>query len=380
MRILVCPLDWGLGHAARCIPLIRAFLTAGHEVRVAAAGGALRLLRSEFPDLPWNEFPGYRVRYTRSAALLAPALLAQAPAIALGLWAERRALRRLLARHPCDFIVSDGRYGAIAPGIPSVLITHQIAFRVPRGAPGAKLAEAFLLRLNLAALARFRRVWIPDWPGDRSLSGALAGPSDPSGRREWLGPLGRFSPGATELRSGGPRIALAAVVSGPEPQRTLFESALRKALAGHSGTRVLVRGLPGNPGPGLETLRDGELNVFDHLPGAQLARVFMLADAVVARSGYTTVMELAVMGAPAAVLVPTPGQTEQEYLAHHLAGLGAAVRREQHALDLGNALAEARGLPGFKAWREDDPAARLSAFVAAHPLLDSPVVGKARQQ
>jgi hypothetical protein len=146
---------------------------------------------------------------------------------------------------------------------------------------------------------------------------------------------------------------------------------------------VLVRGLPGKPGPGLASLRPGELNVFDHLPGAELARVFARAGTLVARSGYTTVMELAVLGAGPPVLVPTPGQTEQEYLADHLAAAGAAVRQRQDALDLAAGIRAAEGLPGFRRWREDDPARRLAAFLASHPCCAErtpATVGKAREQ
>jgi UDP:flavonoid glycosyltransferase YjiC (YdhE family) len=383
MRVLICPLDWGLGHAGRCITLIRALLGAGHAVRFAAAGGALRLLRSEFPELPWHELAGYRVRYSRSAALLLPSLLAQAPAFLLGLRSERRRLRRLLAEHPCDLVISDGRYGLYAPGVPAILVTHQIALRAPDW-PGRTRAERLLLRLNLKALARFDRVWIPDLPGVLSLAGELAGPEDPASNREWIGPLGRFAPPAAMASTvGRTRIDIAAVVSGPEPQRSLFEADLRAALAGLAGTRILVRGRPGKAGPGLADLRPGELNVFDHLPGGELAQVFAGAEALVARSGYTTVMELAVLGAAAAVLVPTPGQTEQEYLADHLAGLGAAVKLDQGKLDLASAIDRARRLPGFRRWREADPAERLGRLLASHPLLagrDRAMVGKTAEQ
>ena len=381
MRILVCPLDWGLGHAGRCIPLIRALRAAGHEIRFAAAGGALRLLRSEFPGLPWHDLPGYRVRYARSAALLLPVLLAQAPAVLAGLWAERRRLARLAAAHPCDLVISDGRYGLRLPGIPAILITHQIAFRLPARLPGRAIAEGILLRQNLKMMSGFARVWIPDWQHARSLAGALTGPGLPAGNREWIGPLGRFAAAPEDSGPEAPRIDIAAIVSGPEPQRTLFEAALRASLARLRGTRVLVRGLPGlagSAGQGLASLRPGELNVFDHLPGPELARIFAYAGTLVARSGYTTVMELAVLGSPAPVLVPTPGQTEQEYLADHLADLGAAVPQAQHAIDLVSAIEQARNLPGFRRWREDDSASRLARFVASHPLLTQ--VGKPGEQ
>jgi hypothetical protein len=381
MRILVCPLDWGLGHAARCIPLIRVLRSLGHEVRIGAAGGGLRLLRAEFPDLEAFEFPGYAVRYARSAAAFLPVMLAQAPRILAGLRAEARLLRRLLAERPCDLVISDGRYGLRAAGAPTIFITHQIRLRVPGRFPGRALAEAVLLRLNLATLRRFARVWIPDAPGAGSLAGALASDADRLANAEWIGPLGRFAAGATEAPQG-PRVDIAAVISGPEPQRSLFEARLRRDLAALKGTRVLVRGLPGTVGPALSAIREGALNEFDHLPGPDLARLFARAGAIIARSGYTTVMELATLGARAAVLVPTPGQSEQEYLARHLERCGAAVRREQEDLELGSALAEAERMEGFARWREADPEARLREFLANHPLLRpmGAAVGKAVEQ
>lgn len=373
MRILVCPLDWGLGHAARCIPLVRALLSAGHDVRVGAAGGGLELLRWEFPDLDVFAFPGYRVRYSIRPWAFLPVLLVQAPGILLGLKREGDRLRRILAEKPSDLVISDGRYGLKLPGIPCILITHQIAFRVPDGFPGRAWAEGLALRLNLAWLRRFDRVWIPDFDGPLSLAGSLGRPRVSEPNLEWIGPLSRFG---TQSVSAGLHADIAAVISGPEPQRSLFEAALRSQLGKLSGTRVLVRGLPGSSGkpgdPG--EIRAGELNVFDHLPGEALAGLMAGARLLVARSGYTTVMELAALGTPAPILVPTPGQSEQEHLASHLSAKGACIRMDQDSLDLEAGRARAEGLPGFRAWR--DPirnGSRLDSIVASHPLLRVPV-------
>lgn len=369
MRILVCPLDWGLGHAARCIPLIRALLSAGHHVRVGAAGGGLELLRSEFPDLDVFAFPGYRVSYARRPWAFLPVLIGQAPRILMGLKQEGNRLRRILAEKPSDLVISDGRYGLKIPGIPCILITHQIAFRVPGRFPGRGWAEGLALRLNLAWLRRFDRVWIPDFDGPLSLAGSLSRPREPELNLEWIGPLSRFG---TQADFVGVKVDIAAVISGPEPQRSLFESGLRAELGKLSGTRVLVRGLPGASGirNGLDEIRAGELNVFDHLPGKALARLMADARLLVARSGYTTVMELAALGASAPILVPTPGQSEQEHLAAHLETKGACIRMEQDSLDLDAGRARVEGLPGFRAWR--DPMhtdSRLDSILASHPLL-----------
>ncbi|HKP97671.1 MAG TPA: glycosyltransferase [Fibrobacteria bacterium] len=391
MRILICPLDWGLGHATRCIPLIRALLANGHQVRVGAAGGGLRLLRNEFPGLETFEYPGYPVRYSRSPACFLPVLLAQAPRVLIGLFAESRRLRGILAAHPCDLIISDGRYGVYASGIPAIFITHQVFIRVPGRFPGAGLAEKAILALNLRLLRRYTRVWVPDFPGADSLSGDLSHKPCGLANLEFIHPLSRFSgPGPSagtgaegEAAASGdlpvPSVDILAVVSGPEPQRGLFETALRGELLRLQGTRVLVRGLPGAQAPaaapaGLLSIRPGALTEFAHLSGGELSRLFAGAALIVARSGYTTVMELAGLGCRAVVLVPTPGQSEQEYLADHLDRAGAGIRMDQHALDLEGARERLRDRPGFARWKRDawkspeGGAFSLSGFLSGHPV------------
>jgi hypothetical protein len=167
-----------------------------------------------------------------------------------------------------------------------------------------------------------------------------------------------------------------AVVSGPEPQRSLFEEALRREFSKMGGTRVLVRGLPGSGTgtQGLGGIRAGALTEFAHLPGTELARLFRSAALLVVRSGYTTVMELAALGSRNVVMVPTPGQSEQEYLADHLDASGAVVKMGQDALDLESARKRLRDRNGFAAWmREDTVTGKGQAFSLAGFLADHPV-------
>jgi uncharacterized protein (TIGR00661 family) len=375
MKILVCPLDWGLGHATRSIPLIRALLQNGHEVRIGAAGGGKLLLQSEFPDLEVFDFEGYRVRYSRSPAFFLPVMLAQLPRVLGGMITEARRLRRILAERPCDLVISDGRYGVYAKGIPCVFITHQVFIRVPGRFPGAGAVERLLLALNLRLLRRFDRVWVPDFPGRRNLSGDLSHKTGGPGNLEFIQPLSRFSSDGEEPV----HVGFLAMVSGPEPQRGLFEEALRSQLESLDGTRVLIRGLPEGSGEraafrGLDDIRIGELTVFDHLSGRDLARLLRGADLIVARSGYTTVMELAGMRAHAVVLVPTPGQSEQEYLAEHLEASGAAIKMDQSDFDLRKARDRIRGGKGFAGWMAVAPSEgpqtfSLASFLSGHPLL-----------
>lgn len=439
MIVLIAPLDWGLGHATRCIPLIRALERAGHTVVACAGGAGARLLRAEFPHLTVEDVPGHAMTYTRNRALLPLWLLAQLPLFLRGVWREGRAARRLARRHQAGLIIADGRYGFRAPGVPTVFVTHQLEI-VPPGPAWARAAIAPLLRrLNARALRGFAEIWVPDFEGPVNLSGALGhpaarAPGRPQGthpRVAYIRPLCRFrpvdapweaapqnltrppsvqphvplaplaraeasGPAPRARHAGGPpphpaasRIDILALVSGPEPQRSLFENKLRTALEALPGTHVLVRGVPG-ASPEKPEPRRGALTVFDHVSGAHLSELLEAADQVVCRSGYTTMMELAGVAKANVLLVPTPGQPEQEVLAVHARRNGYAAWRDQDALDVRAGLREAASLPGFgklvggRAEEAGDEgegteakegalrAFNLGAWVAAHPLLAEP--------
>ncbi len=386
MKILVCPLDWGLGHATRCIPLIRALEKCGHAVSIAAGGGGLHLLRQEFPQRPCLEFTGYRVRYARSAWGFLPFLLWQAPAIALGLWRESRQLKRLVKEHGVEIVISDGRYGLLAKKVPTIFITHQIFLRVPGDFLGRSMLERLVRMLNLTWLKRFQEVWVPDFSGPENLSGALSHGALLANAR-FIGPLSRFQgkqekpeDNAKRFEEGIVRIDVLAMVSGPEPQRTTFESRLREQMGKMKGTRVIVKGLPGadktkgNPEgqfPGSEyRIAPGELNEFNHAPGAVLSEWMRAANWVVARSGYTTLMEMAGLGLKAVLLVPTPGQSEQEYLAQHLHDQGVAFTQKQSDLELTEASLKVTAMKGFGDGLPRQ-AERLFEFLIEHPMLRS---------
>ena len=174
------------------------------------------------------------------------------------------------------------------------------------------------------------------------------------------------------------RIDILALVSGPEPQRTLFENILLQALEKMSGTRVLIRGIPGQfvgarrDAPQPRSIKNSQLNLFDHLPGEELTRLIAAADQVVCRSGYTTVMELAGMGKRNVLFIPTPGQPEQEYLARHLQSLGLGAYQEQEEVDLEAGFQNAKALPGFPILFQNsgftESSEDLADWIREHPL------------
>lgn len=407
MKVLIAPLDWGLGHATRCVPLIRALRAAGHDVIPCASGAGLRLLRSEFPDLQAQALPSYAMRYTRHRALLPLWLLAQLPLFLLSAWRDGRAARRLVRETGAGLVISDGRYGFRAPSrgrgaVPTVFISHQLDILPPGSALLRALQAPVLRALNRRALRGFAEVWVPDFPGAVNLSGSLGHlpaarlRNPPSGRGvppvRYIRPLCRFRPEAmpwnepfvvpTHAASAAepPPIATLALLSGPEPQRGLLEALLRRAFAELPGTRVIVRGVPGEASRGsirtVDSIPAGSLTVVDHLPQEALLDCLSRARRVVCRSGYTTMMELAGLGKRDVLLVPTPGQPEQEYLAEHARAAGLAAWRDQRDLESVSALeqgfADAAGLPGFAGIHGEVGTADtfdLAGWIAGHPLL-----------
>ena len=78
-RILVAPLNWGLGHATRCIPIIRALKAHNFEPVIASDGAALQLLKKEFPDLEHVELPSYNITYPKNGKRFKSKLISETP-------------------------------------------------------------------------------------------------------------------------------------------------------------------------------------------------------------------------------------------------------------------------------------------------------------
>lgn len=323
---MVAPLDWGLGHATRCVPIIRALVGRGHQVFLAGEGATEALLRAEFPALPFLPLPGYRIRYGASALQTGLQLSAQLPRIVKTVKQENLWLQQQIKIHHFDAVISDNRYGLHHPEAYSVFITHQLRIKAPLAA-AERAAQAWMY----GHIKNFDCCWVPDAAAEPSLAGALSHPGKlPAVPVRYTGPLSRFDHKTDVAEKKG----LLLLLSGPEPQRTILE----KLLLGQTGSTteniMLVRGLP--EGASLPDV-PGHVAVFNHLPAAPLQETLRSAALVVCRSGYSTVMDLAALQ-QRAVLVPTPGQWEQEYLAKHLSQRGFAPWLPQKGFDLGEAV------------------------------------------
>jgi uncharacterized protein (TIGR00661 family) len=334
-RILIAPLNWGLGHATRCIPLIKELIANGCVVLIAASGPLKTLLQTEFPALQFLPIPDYRISYSRKKLWLPIKLLWQAPGILLTIYREKRWLQQCIARYNPDGIIADNRFGLHYKGLPCVYITHQLTIMAP-GWFGKWMAQ----KIHYHYINKFNECWVPDAAGLPNLAGKLSHPIiKPVTPLYYLGALSRF-----EQQQVDKIYDLTIVLSGPEPQRTMFEDILLKELTVYAGNTLMVRGLPGNVAniPG-----NDRLTIVNHLPSHELSVAMQQAKLVIGRSGYTTVMDL-VQLRQKAILVPTPGQAEQEYLADYLQQQGLFTSVQQKKFSLPKAIQQAeRQTPYF---------------------------------
>lgn len=346
-RVLVAPLDWGLGHATRCVPIIKELINQRCEIIVATGGSQKALLQAEFPSLTYVELPGYDIKFDKNRAFTIFRLMISIPKILIRIKREKAWLKAFAALEKPDLIISDNRYGLALPGIYCVFITHQLLIKTPFGAWADRLTQ----RLNYRFIRRFSCCWIPDVADDGGLAGELSHPAKmPSTHYRYIGLLSRFE-GASEATPNRPSAGragyadlevgtyLLVLLSGPEPQRSLLEKIVLEQAAGCPQPIVLVRGLP-DGGAFLSGTPEG-MTIHDHLGTSALGQVIGDAAFVIARPGYSTLMDLARLK-KYAVLVPTPGQSEQEYLGKRMAEKGWAVCMKQRDFSLAGALAVAQ--------------------------------------
>ena len=337
LKVLLAPLDWGLGHATRCIPIIKELINQKCTVVAAVSGVQKELLVREFPDLIIVEIPGYDIKYDKNRALTILRLIFSIPKILIRVKRENAWIRRWARLGQPDLIISDNRYGLHVAGIPSVFITHQLLIRTPWG----PIADRWLQRINYSFIRRFSLCWVPDVQGGNNLAGDLSHPAHmPRVPVRYLGWLSRFTPSGP-ISPSCPDLLI--LLSGPEPQRTLLERKMMDQVADYSGQVVLVRGLPNQTA---QLIPPPHVKVFNHLPASDLGDLIRNAGQIICRSGYSTVMDLVRLGRRA-IMVPTPGQIEQEYLGHYLASRGWAVCIDQKGFSLIDALAAAKA-PGLQ--------------------------------
>jgi hypothetical protein len=339
-RILVAPLDWGLGHATRCIPIIKELLASDCDVWLAGEGVQETLLRSEFPELPFLPLAGYRIKYSRSKKRLLWKMIQQFPQIISAIRKEHNWLKKMIATHDFDGVISDNRFGLYHQKVPSVFITHQLSIKSTLG----KWSEKILQTWNYKHINRFTECWVPDLAGENNLAGELSHPLiKPIAPIKYIGILSRFEMDFANsftlpVSDEGDNNHLLFILSGPEPQRSILEDKIINEVSHYSSTATIVRGLPSSLSVIPST---GMIKFYNHLPAQELSEEIAKAEWVISRCVYSTVMDLVKMQKKS-ILIPTPGQTEQEYLARYLQQKQIVFSVDQNNFSLESVIEEAK--------------------------------------
>ncbi len=328
--ILVAPLNWGLGHTTRCVPIIHALKEEGFQVLLGSDGVALDLLKKEFPEEDAIELPSYQIEYAKKGKNFKWKMLLRSPKVIKAINAERKLVKRLVKENKIDGVISDNRLGLYSDKIPTVFITHQL--QVLSGKT-TKITSA----LHSRYIKRFNECWVPDYADSPNLSGKLGHPKDFEIPVKYIGLLSRLHKSEEEKIYD-----IAVLLSGPEPQRTDLEEILLHELKRYNGQVLFIRGVVEEE----QTVqRNNNIKLVNYMESSELEKALNCSDLILSRSGYTTIMDLAKLGKKA-FFIPTPGQTEQEYLAKRLKKKGMVPCANQEEFKLKD-LSKAKVYKGF---------------------------------
>jgi uncharacterized protein (TIGR00661 family) len=336
--VLICPLDWGLGHATRMVPVIELLLNAGAKVILAADRGPLEFLRHRFASLKTVRLEGFVPQYP-SKGSMAVAMIKSYPDMRKHARMAKQKLDAIIDQHNIDIVISDNRYELHSSSVYSVFITHQLQIRT---SGLSRLASPFIHHEIHGYIKKYDEIWIPDFGDEPYLSGKLGHPEKmPVQHYAYIGPLSRFS--FMKRHQTTDRTQLLVLLSGPEPQRTLLEDIICKQIL-MSGIEAIV--LQGIPGKG-EIKQERNITFLPHLTDDKLAALINNAEHILCRPGYSTLMDLAVLGKKAS-FIPTPGQTEQEYLAEYCRDKKWFPFQKQDEFNLEEALKSADNYSGVQ--------------------------------
>jgi uncharacterized protein (TIGR00661 family) len=333
-NILVAPLNWGLGHATRCIPIINELIKNNYNPIIATDGVALALLKKEFPNLLALELPSYHIEYAKKGKNFKWKLLQNSPNTINAIVSEKKVVKKWVSEYNLSGIISDNRLGVYSKKVPSVFITHQI--RVMSGK-----TTWISSKIHQKLIKKYTECWVPDVEGFPNLSGKLGHVKKFNVNLRYIGVLSRLE------KEVVPEIYdLMVIISGPEPQRTLLEEKLISELNEFSKPVLFVKGKV-EAEQKIEKIDN--IVFYNFMTSDELQKAFNCSNKVLCRSGYTTVMDLAKLEKKA-FFIPTPGQFEQEYLAklYHEVNLVPTASQDDFTISDLKQIDLFRGLPKLK--------------------------------
>ncbi len=329
-NILVTPLNWGIGHATRCIPIINKLIELDFNPIIASDGEALQLLQKEFPKLKSLALPSYNIKYPKNGNLIKWKLIFDAPRILKTIKKETEIVQELIQSENLSGIISDNRFGVRSDKVPSVFITHQL--NVLSG------STTFLSsKIHQKLINKFDECWIPDVNSEESLAKKLS-LSDTVKNQKFIGFLSRFKKNNLDVKYD-----LLVLLSGIEPLRSQLENKLLSELKNYKGKVLFVRGVIEKEQKSSEK---NNIKFYNYLLSHELEIAINESILIIARSGYSTIMDLAVLSKKA-FFIPTKGQYEQVYLAKRMQKLRIAPYSSVNKFKI-EMLDEVKNYAGFK--------------------------------
>ena len=325
--IIYAIIDWGLGHVTRSTPIIKRLIKDGNKVVLVSYGKALTMLKKEFPGCEIKEVKDARISYPKFGWMFVFKIVSQVPKMLLGWHHERCQVKKLIKEYTADMIITEMRLGFWSKKVPSILITHQLRFHLPKR---LRMFSIFGEWFNRLVFRHYDYVFVPDSEVLPNLSGDLSHNSRISKhpKVKYIGCLSSVVPDEDPPKKD---IDLFISISGPEPQRTHFEEKVMAQLNEAPGNVVVTLGKPETDDNIIK--KTANATVYGHLDREEMALMMQRARHIICRSGYSTVMELLALN-KTALFVPTPGQTEQEYLAEYYEKEGLYSYCTQDELDL----------------------------------------------
>ena len=270
-----------MGHATRCIPIIKALIKEGFEPILASDGNALLLLKKEFPFLKSYSLPTYNIKYSKSGNNLKLKLLLSTPFIFYAVKKENKIVAQIIDKENIKGIISDNRFGVFSNTIPSVYITHQLNILSGK-------TTFITSKIHQKIIAKYNECWVPDFEKASNFSGTLGHLENKSLDIKYLGILSRLKPFKSEIKYD-----IMVLLSGPEPQRTTLENKLLIELQNHSGKILFIRGVLNDS---KEIKGSTNFEIVNYLGTELLEKAMNQSNLIIARSGYSTIMDLAVFG------------------------------------------------------------------------------------
>ncbi len=337
MKLIYGICSWGLGHATRSLPIIRKLIKENNEITIISDGRSLELLKKELNEtVKYINIPDYPMLISENSRQFIAKSIIYWPLFIKKMESGLQKLTKIVKKNHYDLIISDGRYDIYNKKIPSYFISHQMRImnplRIKSLETGSEIYNKFFFK-------RFREVIIPDFKED-NLSGDLSHnlKKIDINKLNYVGVLSDF-----KKKNIKKDIDFLISISGPEPQRTIFEKKIFSQINYLNGNIVITLGKSDEN----KDINEGSIKIYSFLNKDEREDFLNRSKLIISRSGYSTLLDLAVLGSKS-LMIPTPGQVEQEYLSYYHNQKGTFYSVKQNNINLREDIIKANNTTGIK--------------------------------